>query len=137
MINNYTKDGLLTPPKNKKYNQQHIMILALIHNLKGILSINDIKHLLGPVLRDVNTPDDDLLPLDTIYSTYLKMSSLFLHDFNKAFAKNIALITDLADKLEGEADTAIAEKFLTILALVAQANMNKALAEILLNDYKQ
>ncbi len=135
MINNYTKDGLLIPPKNKRYSKQHIMLLALIHNLKGILSISDIKLLLSPVLRDINTDDDDLLPLDTIYNTCLEMSNMFMAGFNKSFAKNIALIDDLADKLEGEADTNIAKKFLTILALVAQANMNKAIAEILLQDY--
>lgn len=135
MINNYTKDGILIPPKNKKYSRQHVMLLALIHNIKGILPINDIKLLLAPVLRDTTTAEDDLLPLESIYSTYLELSSLFLSDFNKAFAKRISFINDLVDKTQGEADAKAAQKFLTILALVAQANMNKSLAEILLNDY--
>ena len=40
MINNYTKAGLLIPPKNKKYSKQHILLLTLIVNLKDFLSIS-------------------------------------------------------------------------------------------------
>ena len=43
MINNYAKGKLFIPIKNKKYSKQHIMLINLIYQLKGALSINDIK----------------------------------------------------------------------------------------------
>ena len=43
MINNYAKGKLLLPIKNKKYSKEHIILMSLIYNLKGALSINDIK----------------------------------------------------------------------------------------------
>ena len=39
MINNYAKGKLLLPIKNKKYSKEHIILMSLIYNLKGALSI--------------------------------------------------------------------------------------------------
>src|SRR5690554_2774211 len=39
MIQNYIKDGLIMPPEGKSYNRNHIILLALIYNLKPILTI--------------------------------------------------------------------------------------------------
>ena len=43
MINNYVKGKLLMPVKKKKYSKEHILLISLIYELKGILSINDIQ----------------------------------------------------------------------------------------------
>ena len=43
MINNYAKGKLLFPINNKKYSKEHLILMAFIYNLKGTLSINDIK----------------------------------------------------------------------------------------------
>ena len=72
MINSYTKDGLLMPPENKKkYKKQHVILLILIYHLKQILSINDIRDLLKPILKDMTTDKDDVLPIEEIYSVFL------------------------------------------------------------------
>ena len=39
MINNYSKDGLITPVKGKKYNKEQIMQILTIYTLKPTLSI--------------------------------------------------------------------------------------------------
>lgn len=49
MINNYAKNNLLPPPVRKKYSKEHVLLLIFIYYYKGILSINDIQALLGPV----------------------------------------------------------------------------------------
>lgn len=49
MINNYTKNDLMPPPVKKKYSKEHVLLLIFIYYYKGILSINDIQTLLGPV----------------------------------------------------------------------------------------
>lgn len=43
MINNYSKEKLYDPIKNKKYNKNHLMLLSMIYQLKNTLCINDIK----------------------------------------------------------------------------------------------
>ena len=46
MINNYSKDGLITPVKGKKYNKEQILQMLTVYTLKGTLSIGEIKRLL-------------------------------------------------------------------------------------------
>lgn len=49
MINNYAKNDLLPPPVKKKYSKEHVLLLIFIYYYKGIMSINDIQTLLGPI----------------------------------------------------------------------------------------
>lgn len=46
MVNNYSKEGLITPIKGKKYNKEQILQMLTIYTLKSTLSINEIKRLL-------------------------------------------------------------------------------------------
>lgn len=46
MINNYVKQKVIHPPKNKKYNRSHIMYLIVVGILKNVLSISDIAQLI-------------------------------------------------------------------------------------------
>ncbi len=51
MINNYVKQGLIKPPKKKKYNRIHIATLIVICMLKQIYSINDISELIQLAIK--------------------------------------------------------------------------------------
>lgn len=134
MVNNYTKDQLLIPPQNRKYGKQHIMLLTLICQLKSVLSINDIKRLFSPVLNDINTPDDDVIPLEEIYIKFLDLKRKQLAEFQAMFAaKSQDIKSNLADN--ETANQATAELFLIVLMLVAQASASKRLAEKLIDTF--
>lgn len=49
MINNYSKDGLITPVKGKKYSKEQILQMLLVCSLKNTLSISEIKRILQNV----------------------------------------------------------------------------------------
>lgn len=61
MINNYVKQGLIKPPKKKKYNRLHIATLFVICILKQIYSINDINELIMLAIKTArfNTAYDE------------------------------------------------------------------------------
>ena len=42
MINNYSKDGLITPVKGKKYTKEQIVQMLVVYSLKNTLSIEEI-----------------------------------------------------------------------------------------------
>lgn len=46
MVNNYSKAGLISPIKGKKYTREHIVQILTIYALKGTLSIGEIKNVL-------------------------------------------------------------------------------------------
>ena len=60
MINNYTKDGLLPPPEKKKYSKEHMLLLIFIYYFKNILCINDLHHILDPLVEKYFSNEDDL-----------------------------------------------------------------------------
>ena len=47
MVNNYVKEGLMTPVKGKKYTRQQIMQLLCVYHLKQTLRLTDVKALTG------------------------------------------------------------------------------------------
>ncbi len=68
MINNYSKDGLITPVKGKKYNKEQIVQILTIYTLKNTLSIGEIKRLLNGAYAVEGFDGDDLIAL---YDRYL------------------------------------------------------------------
>ena len=70
MINNYSKDGLITPVKGKKYNKEQIVQILTIYTLKNTLSIGEIKRLLDGAYAIEGFAGDDLIAL---YDRYLAM----------------------------------------------------------------
>lgn len=63
MINNYSKDGLITPVKGKKYNKEQILQMLTVYTLKGTLSINEIKRLLAGAYADGSFGEEELIAL--------------------------------------------------------------------------
>lgn len=135
MINNYTKAGLLHPPINKKYNKEHIILLALLYNLKNIFSISDIKSIFTPVLNDIANRADDIIPLEDIYSTYLKLKEDEFEEFYATFNEKYQLIKEKTGEIKEKSQKELAEVFLTVLMLTAQANAAKRLAEKIIDNH--
>lgn len=134
MINNYTKAGLVMSPVKKKYNKRHIILLILVYYLKNILSINDIKSLFEPVLNNIETPEDDLISLEDIYSTFLEVKNIELASFDERLIEKATMIKEKTQTIDKDGkDTA--ELFLVVIMLIAQANAHKKLAEKIIDKY--
>ena len=57
MINNYAKANLLMKIRNKKYTKDHLILMGLIYNLKGGLSLTDIKTMFTPIIEAFDNPE--------------------------------------------------------------------------------
>lgn len=57
MINNYVKQKMVRPPKNKKYDRGHIASFFIITLLKQIMSLSEIKDAIDRVLTHY-TPEE-------------------------------------------------------------------------------
>ncbi len=136
MINNYTKAGLLNPPTNKKYNQEHIILLLLINHLKQVLSINDIKSLFAPILKNMDKEEvaDNIISIEDIYETFLELKDSEYLNAGNNFEEKFKIIKEETKKITNENNQDLAEIFLTVLMLVAQANIAKRLAENIIDN---
>ena len=68
MINNYSKDGLISPIKGKKYTKGQILQMLLVYSLKNTLSIGEIKRILQNVYA---IPALDAAALERVYESFL------------------------------------------------------------------
>ena len=133
MINNYTKGKVLMPAKNKKYTNEHMILLMLIYNLKQAISINDINTVFNSII-DIKAPKGTSLSLENLYNNFLDIkedqNNNFIIDIEKDSEFIKGRIKEMGKK-EGE----LIELILMILLLINKANMQKRMAEKLIDNF--
>ncbi|WMJ80551.1 DUF1836 domain-containing protein [Clostridium sp. MB40-C1] len=132
MINNYTKDKILMPAKNKKYSRNHIIMMILIYNLKQSLAITDIKTLLSQTVENFNI-DEENLELDKLYEIFLNIKNIESDNFNNQIGEKLDLILNEVSSLNENND--YYKILLTVLMLINKSNMYKKLAENIIDNY--
>lgn len=133
MINNYAKAKILTPIKNKKYNKEQIMLLILIYNLKQILSLEDIKLLLSPIINELNNPDSTF-KLEELYEGFVSIKKDQNSNFESTFFKDINFVP-LSLNLKETNNINTNDLVLLILSLISSANLQKRMAEKLIDNF--
>ncbi|WP_055669317.1 DUF1836 domain-containing protein [Desnuesiella massiliensis] len=132
MINNYAKDKLLMSIKNKKYSKEHIILMILIYNLKQSLSIADIKYLVSPLVKDIEGNKD--IDVSKLYKNYLNIKALDIEKNEKLVKDKYEAIDSMA-KNEDEKSKEYEVILLTALSLINTANIQKRLAEKIIDEY--
>jgi hypothetical protein len=126
MINNYAKGKLFFPIKNKKYSKEHIILISLIYQLKGALSISDIKSTLGGVNEKVVKKEIDL---EAFYNSYLHIHTKNLESFHEEIKQHSVEVSEGI----GEMDDPQLEQILLIASLANISNMYRRAAEKLID----
>lgn len=101
MINNYTKDGLLPPPEKKKYSKEHMLLLIFIYYFKNILCINDLHHILDPLVEKYFSSEDDLNLTDIyneVFSLEKEEVQYLAKDITKKFNRSKETFMDAPEE---------------------------------------
>ena len=133
MINNYTKGKVLMPAKNKKYTNEHMILLMLIYNLKQTISINDINTVFNSII-DIKDPEGTSLSLEDLYNNFLDIKE----DQNRTFACDMEKDSEFIKgriKEMGKKDGELIELILMVLLLINKANLQKRMAEKLIDNF--
>ncbi len=86
MVNNYSKEKIITPVKGKKYTKEQILQIYMVFLMKNTLSMVEIKEALGIF----HAAGKDSQPLEKAYGRFLEMAegdigevfSLLKHKFS-------------------------------------------------------
>lgn len=127
MINNYAKAKLFPPTKNKKYNKTQIMMMNLIFQLKGTLSLTEIKTLLQPLNEALVNETLSSQDFQTLYDQLMNMTQV-QHD---QFLAHIMQQTAQNTEFFGHADE-YELKLAQILMLTHMSNLSRTMAEQLI-----
>lgn len=132
MINNYAKGKLFFPVKNKKYSKEHIILISLIYQLKGVLSIGDIKTVLDGMNEKIVV---DELDLEQFYQSYLNLHKKNLNRYKEELREKANNASEEFAQIDG--DTEELEKVLLIASLVNMSNLYRRTAEKLVDSLKE
>lgn len=124
MINNYAKAKLFMAVKNKKYTKEHLMLMSLIYEFKGTLSISDIKTILKPIVEKYESEDG--YDLRDLYIRYLEVKKEDSNEFKEFYNKEVNEIINEEVKYE--------DKFLLISSMISMSNMYRRMAEKLIDE---
>jgi len=133
MINNYAKARLFFPIKNKKYSKEHILLISLIFQLKGALSIQEIKLVLERMNEKIVKEKFDL---ETFYNHYLSMTknnALSIQSNTKEMEK----LAEEKVKSMGDKDEDYLQTLLMIASFAHQSNIYKRMAERLAQEISE
>ncbi len=133
MINNYAKSKLFIPIKNKKYSKKHLMLISLIYQLKGALSMNDIKTTLDVINYKLTTEEFEL---EKFYDSFLSIQQRNAGDFHQEFQQRANDVHNEVAKLKDN-DAEKLEKILLITSLVNISNSYRKAAELLIDELKE
>jgi DNA-binding transcriptional MerR regulator len=130
MINNYAKGKLIFPIKNKKYSKEHLILMSLIYQLKGALSINDIQRTLDGLNKRIIKED---IEIDSFYDSYLNLSQKNVADFNEDINERVKDVNEEVSKME-DRNAPYLEQVLMISSLVHMSNLYRKVAEKLVDE---
>ncbi|MFX0549731.1 DUF1836 domain-containing protein [Hathewaya histolytica] len=131
MINNYAKGKLFMPVKNKKYTKEHLILISLIYQLKGALSIRDIKDSLEPMVTKINKGEP--CDLREVYSKYLNLYDKNVDHFYEDIDKCMDDVENMQKEINHHDKDYISE-ILLLTSLVTMSNLYKRVAESVLDN---
>lgn len=131
MINNYAKSKLFFPIKNKKYSKEHLLLISLIYQLKGALSINDIKDTFQGINKMMI--EDESFQLDDFYNSYIELSSQNAEKFKLDIGERVQEVNQEIEKMDTSREDYL-HKVLLISSLINVSNLYRRAAERLVDE---
>lgn len=137
MIQNYIRIGVLPPPVNKRnYTKNHLLLLALIYRLKTVFSLDEIKQVFMPILKQSDTFEDDLIKTEQLYDTYHSLHTKALNHWGKSLPEDIARVNQFIEKEKIDArDSEHVGAFMMVLTLMTQMIATKELIDRITKEY--
>lgn len=139
MIQNYVRVGVIPPPFEKRYyTKRHLTLLFLINNLKNIYSLEDIKDIFSPILKDPETFDDDLIDVTDIYKDYTELYEYAVAQWDKTLPETLKKVEQIIKerKVEND-DKEIVKVFMTLLMIMAQSIAMKQMVKYIHEEYSK
>ncbi len=122
MINNYSKDGVITPVKGKKYTKEQILQILTVYSMKSTLSIGEIKRMLSGIY---SIEGADTRTVGGIYDRYTEIKAK-----NKLYAPKVIDEMIEANSLDVEDD---ADYLAVIGGIVSLSAYLKSVAQAMID----
>ncbi|WP_164215120.1 DUF1836 domain-containing protein [Virgibacillus sp. YIM 98842] len=133
MINNYAKGKLFFPIQNKRYTKDHVILISMIYQMKGSLSIQDVKQTLGQLNEKVV---DESISVKELYKKYIHLLEANHAIFEETVGKHTEQTTEAVEELEDKASDYL-EQLLLIASFTMMSNFYRKAAEKLVDHMQE
>ncbi|HZK54682.1 MAG TPA: DUF1836 domain-containing protein [Desulfosporosinus sp.] len=134
-VQNWVRRKYIPHPQKKRYNREQVANILLINDLRDMLSLEEVSHLLGFVNENLLDTSDDRINPTKLYRYYSEIFDRSQMDWKKSLQ---GLEQEVEDTLVGEEmvkeDKETVATTLVILNLLARANLYKQIAKRWLNS---
>jgi hypothetical protein len=135
-INTYAKHNMIARPDGKKYSKAHMVMIAMVIYFKGIFKMEDIEKLMSPLVENYNSEFDDKIDPQMLYHAACSVNAGALDAFSADIDSSISSIKKQLESDDPDlADDERMEVLTLILALAMKADMQKYMAQRLLETY--
>ena len=124
MINNYSKDGLITPVKGKKYSKEQIVQMLVVYSLKNTLSIDEIKRAMEAIYAKEDYSGQKLIDA---YDKAIAIKQAQKHRCPEIVQEIMS--SEQLDPEDGE------DYFVTLLAVASLSVYFRNIAKAMLEEY--
>ncbi len=118
MINNYAKNKLFPSPEKKRYTREHLILLTFIYYFKNVMSISDIKTVLGEISENYFS-EDAQVKLTDIFDEIVDLSEADLKNIQKSVEEKGKLVMDSFPEADSND-----QKFLQLFAFICLLNFD-------------
>lgn len=129
-VQNWVRRKYIPHPMKKKYNREQVANILLINDLRDILSLEEVSHLLGYVNENLLDTSDDRINPTKLYGYYSEIFDRSQMDWQKSLQ---GLEKEVEETLAGEEmvkeDREKVATTLVVLNLLARANLYKQIAK--------
>ncbi|HBV86688.1 DUF1836 domain-containing protein [Desulfosporosinus sp.] len=133
-VQNWVRRKYLPHPQKKKYSHEQVANILLINDLRDILSLEEVSHLLGYVNESFLDTSDDRIDPAKLYRYYSQIFDESQMNWEKSLQELEKEIEEtLIDDEMVEEDREKVASTLVILNLLAKANLYKQVAKRFLN----
>jgi|SRR5690625_2296455 len=130
MINNYAKGKLFFPIQNKRYTKEHVILISMIYQMKGSLSIQDVKQTLDHLNEKIV---DESVSVQELYKKYIFLLEENHQIFEETVETHMKQSEEQAKQLEDD-ETAYLEQLLLIASFTMMSNFYRKAAESLVDQ---
>lgn len=134
MINNYTKNKLLPPPKNKKYTKKHMFLLIFIYYFKNILSISDIQSIFNPLTQKFYDGKSEI-GLKEVYEEIFNIENELTDSVIKDMVRKMTKAKESFQFVDDENDRDFLKLFSFICILCFDVYLRKHVIEQVIDNY--
>lgn len=133
-ISNYAKRDLIARPEGKKYSREHMIMIAMVIYLRGMLKIDEVRNIMKPLVDNYNSKYDERISIEVLYETAEELGLRSVESVREEVSEAVGQIKRKLESTDLEDDQRM-EIFVLILSLAMRADLEKYLVRRLTEVY--